>query len=195
MKVITNAVDDLEDVVTDMHKLIRLESSDAKLKVEHLDINSLIDPIIDSYALIIKKRKQKLVINKCDESLIVLADRTHIKGIISELVQNAVKFTDNEGEIIVTTRPEGEYGVLSVKDNGIGIEASEKGKIFEKFYEIQDSNHHHTSKVAFMGGGLGLGLPSVRAMVEAHGGGIKVMSEEGKGSEFIVYLPLHNEVD
>jgi signal transduction histidine kinase len=122
--------------------------------------------------------------------LVIYGERRKIKDIVQELIQNAIKFTPDGGKIVVSVRRDNDFCVISVKDNGIGIDPAEHGKIFEKFYEVQDSRYHSTSKSGFMGGGLGLGLSSVRAMAIAHGGGVKVKSEKEKGSEFLIYLPL-----
>jgi signal transduction histidine kinase len=120
----------------------------------------------------------------------ILGDKTQIKGVVRELLQNAIKFTPDGGRVTVTTKVENDYAAVIVNDSGIGIAPGEQGKIFEKFYEIQDSNYHSSSKNAFMGGGLGLGLTAVRAVIEAHGGGVKLKSTKGQGSEFLVFLPL-----
>jgi len=77
-----------------------------------------------------------------------------------------------------------------VIDTGVGIPPEEHGRIFEKFYEVQNTDLHSSSKIGFMGGGIGLGLALARSIAEAHGGGIRVESSVGKGSEFRVYLPL-----
>lgn len=190
MQIIINAVNDMEEIVSNMHDLMHSENGELNLKSGHVEINSLIRQVVDDYKLIAEKRKQKLEFNSSGNGLLVCVDENHIKGVVRELLQNAIKFTKNGGAIQVTTKTEGDYCVISVKDNGIGIDSSELGKIFEKFYEVQDSNYHSTSKEAFMGGGLGIGLSSVRAIVEAHGGGVKVKSQKGKGAEFLVYLPL-----
>jgi len=190
MRVILNAIDELEAIVTSMHNLLHLEGGTPFLQVENIDINELVDEVVRDYQPIIKQRKQKVTVKKLSEQLIISADRKHIRGIVRELVQNAIKYTHDHGNVEVTTKAESGLCVLSVRDDGIGIDKEEQGKIFEKFYEIQNSNYHSTSKNAFMGGGLGLGLPSVRAIAEAHDGGIKVRSEKGKGAEFLVYLPL-----
>ncbi len=194
MQIILNAANDLEEIVTKMHNLSQSENGKLNLKAEPVEINGLINQIVQDYKLITMKRKQLLEFKSAADDLSVYVDQSQIKSVLHDLLQNAIKFTLDGGKIQVTTEVEGEYCVISVRDNGIGIDPAEQGKIFEKFFEIQNSNYHSSSKDKFMGGGLGIGLTSVRAIVEAHGGGVKVKSEKGKGSEFLVYLPLDQDL-
>lgn len=190
MQIILNAVSDLEDIVTNMHKLSHSGNGMLNSKSDKVEINEVIAQLVDDYDLIAKKRNQRLGFTKSTGRLSVAVDQSQVQTILRELLQNAIKFTQDGGQICISAASEGEYCLISVRDNGIGIEDSELGKVFEKFYEVQDSNYHSSSKEAFMGGGLGIGLSSVRAIVEAHGGGVKVKSKKGQGSEFLVYLPL-----
>ncbi|RMD94675.1 MAG: response regulator [Calditrichaeota bacterium] len=190
IQVLNNAVQELEDIVARMHNLSQIENGKHSNELDLVDVNKIIEKIVEDYRIISRQRNQSIKFSKTIDPLSIVVDPKQIKCMVSELIQNAIKFTPDGGEVLVTTKIEGEYCIISVKDNGVGVESSKLGKIFEKFYEAQDSKYHSSSKSSFMGGGLGLGLPSVRAMAVANGGGVKVKSEQGKGSEFSVYLPL-----
>lgn len=190
MSVINSAVLDLEQIVTDMVDLLALETGDLALKREELNVNELLDQIVQEFRLAAQERRQTIASHLSPAACMLYADRLQIKIMVSELVQNAVKFTPDHGRIELLLQPEGEFCVISVRDTGVGISREDQGKIFEKFYEVQNSDHHSSSKTGFMGGGLGLGLSLARAIAEAHDGGIKVSSEPGKGSTFQIYLPL-----
>lgn len=190
IQVLNNAVQELEDIVARMHNLSQIENGKHSHELDLVDVNKIIEKIVEDYRIISRQRNQSIKFSKTIDPLSIVVDPKQIKCMVSELIQNAIKFTPDGGEVLITTKIEGEYCIISVKDNGVGVESSKLGKIFEKFYEAQDSKYHSSSKSSFMGGGLGLGLPSVRAMAVANGGGVKVKSEQGKGSEFSVYLPL-----
>jgi signal transduction histidine kinase len=190
MKVILNAVNDLEEIVTNMHSVIYLENQGLSPALEPMDLNDTVIAVAELFQIIARKREQRITIVPSGQPMRILGDKTQIKGVVRELLQNAIKFTPDGGRVTVTTKVENDYAAVIVNDSGIGIAPGEQGKIFEKFYEIQDSNYHSSSKNAFMGGGLGLGLTAVRAVIEAHGGGVKLKSTKGQGSEFLVFLPL-----
>jgi len=190
MRVINAAVLDLEQIVTDMSDLLALEQDALVMKRESTDLNDLLAQIVHEFKRTVQERRQNLSWHPCPQMPAVYVDRLKIKVLVSELMQNAIKFTPDGGCIELSLQQEGEFGVVSVRDTGVGIAAEDLGRIFEKFYEVQSSDHHSSSKTGFMGGGLGLGLSLARAIAEAHDGGIKVKSAPDKGSTFQFFLPM-----
>lgn len=190
MRVINAAVLDLEQIVTDMSDLLALEQDALAIKRENTDLNELLQQIAQEFKLAMQTRRQNLTWRPSSQINTAYVDRLKIKVMVSELMQNAIKFTPDGGCIDLSLQQEGDFGVISVRDTGVGIAPEDLGRIFEKFYEVQNSDHHSSSKTSFMGGGLGLGLSLARAIAEAHDGGIKVQSAPNQGSTFEVFLPL-----
>jgi len=191
MHVITSAVLDLEQIVTDMFDLLELEHETIVLKREPFDLNELLEQVVHEFRRALQEREQTLTLRRRPQLCMIAADRLKIKIMVSELIQNAIKFTPDRGQIELSLQADGEFYVITVADTGVGIKQEKLGNIFEKFYEVQHSDHHSTSKTGFMGGGMGLGLSLARAIAEAHDGGIKVSSEVGKGSTFQIFLPVN----
>lgn len=189
LKVIHNAVFDLEQIVTNMFDILRLEHNTEFLKKETINLNDIIGQVVQEFQLVARVRHLQLSVQKFLKDHEVYADRIKVKGMIAELAQNAVKYTPDGGRIDFSIQEDGSFYLINVQDSGVGIAESELGKIFEKFYEVQNTDYHSTSKMNFMGGGLGLGLSLARAIAEAHGGGIRVSSELNKGSLFQILLP------
>ena len=117
----------------------------------------------------------------CPEDLpSVLADLDRMEQVIVNLVHNAIKFTQPNGEIHVSAHKDGSMVIFMIKDTGVGIAPADLSRIFERFYKADRARS---------GGGTGLGLSIARHMVEAHGGKIWADSEIGKGSCFYFSLP------
>jgi signal transduction histidine kinase len=192
MSVINSAVLDLEQIVTDMVDLLALEQGTLTLKREEINIKELLEQIGQEFRRAVQERRQTLALHLDGEACPIYADRLQVKVMIAELLQNAIKFTPDGGRIDLSLQREGDFGVIAVCDTGVGISPTDQSRIFEKFYEVQNSDHHSSSKTGFMGGGLGLGLSLARAIADAHDGGIKVSSALGQGSTFQIYLPLKN---
>ncbi len=194
INIINSAVEDLEHIVLNMFHIYQLENNSIKLLLEEVSLNHTIEQIIKESQLVTKERKLNVTFNQSDECPEIIGDRLKLKQMINELFQNAIKFTPDGGKIEFSTSTDEKYCYVSVVDNGIGLSESQKSKIFEKFYEVQNPDHHSTSKTNFMGGGLGIGLNIAKAISEAHKGRMKVASELGKGAEFTVILPIENHI-
>jgi signal transduction histidine kinase/CheY-like chemotaxis protein len=119
------------------------------------------------------------------ETVCVEGDPVRLEQVVCNLIHNAVKYTPRGGSVSVSAEEEGGQAIIRVRDTGLGITADMLGKIFEPFTQVESSRKRSE-------GGLGLGLPLVRSLVELHNGTVEASSAgRGRGSEFVVRLPLH----
>jgi two-component system phosphate regulon sensor histidine kinase PhoR len=159
-----------------------LDKSGLELEPQKFDLTELIENTIKSFNLIIEEKKGNISFQKSENEIYVKADKTHLGNIISNLIDNAIKYNTNPPKIEIKLEQQKNGIVFTVTDNGIGISKKSQKLIFEKFYRVPTGNVHDVK-------GFGLGLNYVKTVVEAHKGKIKVNSEPNKGSEFIIWLP------
>jgi two-component system phosphate regulon sensor histidine kinase PhoR len=122
------------------------------------------------------------------ENFSLNADKVHITNVLSNLIDNAIKYSPREPNITVKTRNVNDGVVVEVKDYGIGISKENVNKIFDKLYRVPTGNLHNVK-------GFGLGLSYVKAIIDKHKGTIKVSSQLGKGSTFSIHLPFKSNED
>jgi two-component system phosphate regulon sensor histidine kinase PhoR len=164
-----------------------LDKGEFKLKRSDLDLHDIINQAIQNTQLLIDQRQGEITKHLDALHFMINADKVHLTNIIFNLIDNAIKYTQNNPNISITTK-DTETGIeVSVKDNGIGISKENQRKIFDKFYRVPTGNVHNVK-------GFGLGLSYVLAVVEKHNGTIHVDSEIGKGSTFKIILPYKNEI-
>jgi len=190
LRMIAASAKELEEIVSDLDYLTSMDFSQLRLNRSMICINEVIDRVVKEFVPSIKERRLQLEVQKFSDLPRISADRLKIQQALIELVQNAIKYTPDGGQIRIASAIEDGFLKVTVADTGIGIPEEEQQKIFERFYEVQDTMHHKSGKTEFMGGGIGLGLPIAKGIVEAHGGRIQVRSKVGEGSEFTIYLPL-----
>lgn len=148
------------------------------------DFIQLVLDVIEEQKGLASQKNINLIFNKQFEGqLIVNMDRDKIRQAIVNLINNAIKYTRNNGEVIIEVKSENEKVYFIVKDNGIGIPKEQQGRIFEKFFRGDNA-------VEIQAQGSGLGLYVVKEMIEKHGGNISFISEQNKGTTFTVELPL-----
>jgi two-component system phosphate regulon sensor histidine kinase PhoR len=170
----------LDALVRDLLDLSRVERG--TLDVEPVDLVGLVKEVVGGYADRAEERRVKLR-TELQPGVAMRGDRAQLGLLLSNLVDNAVRFTSPRGTVRV--RLDGSEGraVLQVSDTGEGIPAGELSRIFERFYRVDKARTRQT-------GGTGLGLAIVRHVVESHGGTVTVDSELGRGTTFAVSLPI-----
>jgi PAS domain S-box-containing protein len=168
-------LDDLLDVV-------RISQGRFELRKESVEIGSALERAADSVRSFCDERRQELSVRRPDRPLWIHADPTRLEQILTNLLNNAAKYTDPGGRIRLSAEPEGSHAVIRVQDTGIGIASTMLSRIFELF--VQAERRLNRSM-----GGLGIGLSLVKKLVELHGGSVEAFSPGlGGGSEFVVRL-------
>jgi len=153
------------------------------LSPREIDLNAIVESATQSFHLAVENRhgKIELDLNPIDGTL--YADELHITNMVHNLIDNAVKYSDGEPRILLSTNTEGSNAVLRVTDHGIGIAKEDQKHIFEKFYRVSTGDVHNVK-------GFGIGLNYVAQVVQLHHGKISLASEPGQGSTFSISLPL-----
>jgi two-component system phosphate regulon sensor histidine kinase PhoR len=155
-----------------------------KLNMVNLDLHSLLNKTINNFNLQIRNSQGVIKKDFRAEKTEVLADEVHINNAISNLIDNAIKYSKDNPEIIISTINNADRIEITVADNGIGISKEDINRIFEKFYRVPAGNVHNVK-------GFGLGLSYVQKIIAEHNGEIKVESNLNKGTRFTVILPLN----
>lgn len=163
-----------------------LDKGDFKLQRTNFDLHELILSAIEKIHLLMDQKNGKLRTNFAAKQSIILADKIHITNIILNLLDNAIKYSKDVPDIIISTQNISDGIVFSVEDNGIGISKENAKKIFDQFYRVSTGNIHNIK-------GFGLGLSYVKAIVTKHGGQISIDSELNKGSVFKIFIPFKAE--
>lgn len=169
----------LDLLVKDLLQLSRLSKSNAVLERSMVNVCEMLEKAAFSLEKEAKKKQLNIVTDFQTKELL-FCDPMRMQQVIFNLLTNAIKYSDS-GTITLSTKLEGHFYLIMVKDEGCGLSKEDCDKIFERFYRVDDDRSRKS-------GGSGLGLSIVKRIVEAHSGKIIVESEEGKGSCFIVKL-------
>ena len=170
-------------LINNLLDLTRLEEGYLELKPVNCDLNLLLEELIQSVMPYAAQKNLNLYFNK-STAIVTAIDVEKMERIMLNLLSNAIKFTDPGGIITVSSYTSGDRIFISVKDSGSGFSVKNHEEIFNRFRQL-DNN----STAKNMGSGIGLSL--VKSFVNLHKGTIRVESEQNKGSEFIIDLPLH----
>ncbi len=163
-----------------------IEKQELQLNLHPLHTHKLIKSILGNYELQLEDKQGKIELRLNALNDVIFGDDVHFSSLISNLIDNAIKYSKVAPRVIITTHSTKKHFILKVEDNGIGMSKETVKRIFEKFYRAHTGNLHDVK-------GFGLGMSYVKTVIEAHKGKIKVESTLGKGSVFIVEVPLKLE--
>jgi two-component system phosphate regulon sensor histidine kinase PhoR len=172
----------MTELISDISDLSAIESGQIELTLEPLRVRPLVADVI----ALLESRKEDADITfsvSIPDDVFVLADRTRLEQILYNLIDNAVKFNRPGGSVTVSTEEKEGHVTISVSDTGIGIEASDLPRVFERLYRGDKSRSRKTE-------GTGLGLAIVKHLVRAHGGEVSVGREPGGGARFMFTMPV-----
>lgn len=166
----------LSNLLNDLIDISMIESGEMRMSYRYFDLNSFIKKIIGEFSFLISEKNLKLVFNPAKEGLQVFGDKEKLRQVFVNLLQNAIKYTD-QGFIEIIVEDEKKFVNIVFKDTGIGIPEEDLNRIFERFYRVDKARSRSV-------GGTGLGLAIVKHIIEAHNSKIFVTSKLGEGSQF-----------
>jgi PAS domain S-box-containing protein len=175
----------LLDMVNELLDFSLLESEHLVLNWEKVDLGAVIIEMLHSFREKADARSISLKFTTMDPSLIAEVDPSRMRRVLENLVENAIKFSEKGGEILLTGESMNGNVFINVIDRGCGIPNEDFSRIFEKYYQVS----HNRTENTF---GIGLGLYIAKKIVEAHGGSISVKSRLGAGSTFTITIPVEN---
>ncbi|PID84991.1 MAG: hypothetical protein CSB13_10290 [Chloroflexi bacterium] len=186
----------MQEVINEIISVVRISSGTLDLSLGPVRLAKVIGNVQETFKTVCEKRSVDLVVGDFSEMPLLQGDGRRLEAAIEHVIGNAVKYTPDGGQISLTgTKVKDKAVDIIIQDTGIGIPMDEQRRIFEQFYTLGAIEHHSTSKSAFQGGGLGLGLAIAKGIIEAHKGRIWVESEKRDaetlpGSTFHILLPI-----
>lgn len=185
----------MQGIIEEILTTSRIMTSEIELDAKPTNLGAIVRKVLQEYKSAFHERRLSVRFDESQWPSSMRADGALLRLVIDNLVSNAIKYTPDGGRIFLTSQQNGQLVRFTIKDTGIGIAKEDHERIFERFHIGGNIATHTTSKTAFNGGGLGLGLAISQGIVEAHGGRISVDSpghdpKRLPGSEFIVVLPL-----
>jgi two-component system phosphate regulon sensor histidine kinase PhoR len=172
------SIDGLDALVRDLVTLSQVEKGDLKMHFEEIDLKHITEEIFEQLENKAQSRKVILKIKPKDlEKALVMADKQRITQVLTNLIDNGIKYGREQGKIIVEIEEEKKHFHVSIEDDGPGIPPEHLGRIFERFYRVDKSRSRDT-------GGTGLGLAIVKHILNAHNSKITVTSQIDKGTRF-----------
>ncbi|HBE80716.1 MAG TPA: PAS domain-containing sensor histidine kinase [Firmicutes bacterium] len=180
LTIIYQETERLNNIIHDLLDLSKMESGKTELKKKPINLNRLVEDIIVTVES--RLREKNLELKRELQATIIHGDEDLLREVIINLLDNAIKYTPEDGSIQIGTHETSDGVVFYIKDNGLGVPKESLARLFERFYRVDKGRSRAM-------GGTGLGLSIVKHIIERHGGKVSVVSELGKGSQFSFLLP------
>ena len=181
----------MSQIVDDLLLLSKVDSGELRLHKEDLNLTGILNEVVSQMNILAESKKLRIEASNHHEEVHIFGDALRIRELFINLISNGIKYTEEEGSIHITLTKDNQpdlgnpFVKIIVSDTGIGIAEEDQERIFDRFFRVDKARSREQ-------GGSGLGLSICKWIVEAHQGEIEVASEIGKGSSFIVKLPLHS---
>lgn len=170
---------------TQIERILQIASTDKhkdKYETEPVNMHDVVKKASDAASSLLSTKSGSISFQLDATYPVVIGDQMHLENVMYNLIENAIKYCKRNPEIYIKSTNDDKYLILTVKDNGVGIDQGQFRKIFSKFYRIPSGNQHDVK-------GFGMGLSYVKDIVNIHRGKIDVNSEPGQGSTFEIKLP------
>jgi PAS domain S-box-containing protein len=184
LEMMERQLSNLVRLVDDLLEVSRITSGKIELRKETVDLAAVVRSAVETVGPLVESRHQKLDVRLSPEPVLLEADAVRLAQVVANLLNNAAKYTEEGGQICLTAQREGDTAMVRVRDTGAGIPAEMLPQVFGLFMQTDRTMGRSQ-------GGLGIGLPLVKSLVQLHGGSVEAHSEgPGRGSEFVIRLPL-----
>ncbi|MBN1301727.1 MAG: two-component sensor histidine kinase [Melioribacteraceae bacterium] len=170
----------LNNLLHDLIDISMIESGQMRMSFRYFNVQEFLIPIVNDFKPAAAEKNIELILYNIKSKLELFGDKTRIKQVVTNLISNAIKYTER-GKVEILVLEEGKFGRILVRDTGLGIADKDISRIFERFYRVDKDRSRAV-------GGTGLGLAIVKHILEAHNTKMEVKSEPGKGSEFSFLL-------
>ncbi len=193
---LVDAIERMQTIVNEILTMSRIMTDQFELSLGPVNLVYIFNQVMQRYESALIGRNLTVTLHENDFPSNIRGDSETLLIVMDNIISNAIKYTPDDGKIDISAQADETYVQVKITDTGIGIPPEDIDHIFDRFHTVGDYRLHSTSKTAFAGGGIGLGLAICKGIVEAHGGMITVQSdgrdeESNPGSEFIIKLPLN----